>query len=188
MAWKTPKKKAREDGYCEDKRNDNDKKIHDRKTLEGANNISDGLQEGNQIEMLKKNKKKKKGKRKKKRESSGMESTPESTPTSLLEKVESSRSKDQQDECVEREFAANVKNKHQISNRKARKESNCDLLQKQESLAFIGEKNFKKKDRYCEEKRSEDDEKSNDRGTSNQVEKVDSMSEQLQKEILCTAE
>ena len=172
VGMETPKKIAREDGCCEDRRNDECNKTDDRITVEGACNISDGLQEGKQTEMLKKKKKKKTGKRKKKSVLSGTENTPESTAP-LLEKVElPQRKADQHDERVERELATNVKNK----------ESNCDLLQKQGSLASIGGKNFKKKDRYCEEKRSEDDEKSNGRRASNQVEKVDSMSDQLQKE------
>ena len=186
VGMETPKKLAREDGYCEDKQNDEYKKTCDRKTLEGANNISDGLQEGSQIETMKENKKKKK-KRKKRKEKSelcGTESTPDSTPTSsFLEDVESSQNKDQQDERVESEFASNVKNKHQISNANAKKKSDCDLLQNQESLAFLGEKNFKKKDRYWKEKRSEDDEKSNDRNTSNEEEKVNNKDDQFQKEI-----
>ena len=186
VGMETPKKLAREDGYCEDKQNNEYKKTYNGKTLEGANNISDGLKEGNQIEALKKNKKKKKRrkKRKEKSELCGTESTPESTPTSsFLEDVESSQSKDQQDGRVEREFASNVKNKHQISNAKAKKKSDCDLFQKQDSLAFLGEKNFKKKDRYWKEKRSENDEKSNDRKTSNEEEKVNNGDDQLQKEI-----
>ena len=186
VGMETPKKLVREDGYCEDKQNDEYKKTYDRKTVEGANNISDGLQEGSQKETLKENKKKKK-KRKKRKEKSelcGTESTPDSTPTSsFLEDVESSQNKDQQDERVESEFASNVKNKHQISNANAKKKSDCDLLQNQESLAFLGEKNFKKKDRYWKEKRSEDDEKSNDRNTSNEEEKVNNKDDQSQKEI-----
>ena len=183
VGMETPKKLAREDGYCEDKQNEEYKKTYNGKTLEGANNISDGLKEGNQIEALKKNKKKKKRrkKRKEKSELCGTESTPESTPTSFLEDVESSESKDQQDGPVEREFASNVK--HQISNAKAKKKSDCDLLQKQDSLAFLGEKNFKKKDRYWKEKRSENDEKSNDRKTGNEEEKVNNGDDQFRKEI-----
>lgn len=108
----------------------------DRKTPEGTDHISDGFQE-NHMEMLKKNKKKKE-KRKKKSESSGTVSTPEATPTSSLpQKVQLSQSKDQQNELVERKFTANEKNKHQMSNRKTSKESNCDLLQKQESLEKV---------------------------------------------------
>ena len=84
---RTPKVIAREDAYCEDKQqNDDDKKTPDRKTIEGANSISDGLQEGNQIEMSKKNKKKKKEKRKRKSELSGTEISPESTPKSSLDR------------------------------------------------------------------------------------------------------
>ena len=183
VGMETPTKLGREDSYCKDKSND---EYNDRKTQEGANNISDGRQEGNHIEMLKKNKKKKRGKRKGKSELCGTESTPESTPTSsFLEEGESSQSKDQQDGRVEREFASNVKNKHQISNAKAKKGSDCDLVQKQESLVFnaFGEMNFKKKDRYWEEKRGEDNEKSNDRKTSNQGKKVNSRDDQLQKEV-----
>ena len=177
FGMETPEKLAREDGYCEDKRNDEYKKTYDRKTPEEASNISDGRQEGNQIETLKKNKKEKREKRKEKSQLCGTESTPESTPTSsLLEEVESSQRKDQLDGSVQREFASNVKNKHQISNAMAEKRSDCDLLQKQESLAFIGEKKFKKKDRYWE-KGSEDDEKSNDRKTSDQEEKVNNRDE-----------
>ena len=185
VGMETPKKSAREDGCCEDKRNDECKKTYDRKTVEGAKNFSDGRQEGNQIETLKKNKKnkkKKRGKRKEKSELCGTESKPESTPTSFLEEVEPSQSKDEQDGRVEGVFASNVKNKHQISNAKAKKGSDCDLVQKQESLAFTGAKNLKKKDRYWEEKHSEDDEKSNDRKTSNQEEKVNNRDDQVQKE------
>ena len=182
VGMETPKKKAREEGSCEDQRNDNNKKTHDGKTREGANSISDGHKEGNQKEILNNNKKKK---RKKKNESSGTESSQESTLTSsILEKVESLQSKDKQNERMKREFGTSGIKKLQISNRKANKESNCDLLQiEQESQAFLGEEKPRKKGRYREEKRGEDDEKSHDRKTSNQVEKVNSMSDQVQKEI-----
>jgi len=182
----TPKKKAREEGSCEDQRNDNNKKTHDGKTGEGANSISDGHKEGNQKEILKNNKKKKREKRKKRNELSGTESSPESTPTSsILEKVESSsQSKDKQNERMKREFGTSGVKKLQISNRKANEESNYDLLQtEQESQACHGEEKPRKKDRYREEKHGEDDEKSHERKTSNQMENMNSMSDQVQKEI-----
>ena len=172
VGMETPKKKARDDGYREDKRNDNDEKTLNEETVEGAVNITDGLQERNQNKMLKKNKKKKKTKEKGKKKSvlRGTERTPESTLTSpILKKVELSQSKDQQNERVEREFASSAKNKHQISNGKANKDSNCGLLQiEQESQAFLDEERLRK---------------SNDRQTSNPLEKVNSTSDQLQKEM-----
>ena len=172
VGMETPKKKARDDGYREDKRNDNDEKTLNEETVEGAVNITDGLQERNQNKMLKKNKKKKKTKEKGKKKSvlRGTERTPESTLTSpILKKVELSQSKDQQNERVEREFVSSAKNKHQISNGKANKDSNCGLLQiEQESQAFLDEEKLRK---------------SNDRQTSNPLGEVNSTSDQLQKEL-----
>ncbi|XP_078375819.1 uncharacterized protein LOC144659260 isoform X2 [Oculina patagonica] len=193
----TPKKIADKEGYSEDERNDDDEKSNERKTsnqVEIVNNMGDHVQDENQISQSKKDKRKKKEKRRK-RELSNTESAVEIPLTSPSVEgdsfydigcSENTRNEARQNKHVELETATQDtgenKNTSKTLKNKADEGLNCDLLQKTEREAFIGEETAKKqagKDSYGEDECSET---SNGRKTSNQVEELNDISGQLQVE------